>query len=200
MTNNGNLILRVSTMADVDELRELHLKTHRDEEDALRKDEIIHLMDIFPYGNLVAVFNNRICGHSVSVLTKENELLKEFSWYDRFYGHDPNGDCVYGLELAVMRPSKENIKLGHILVNYSMDRLRTDKIKKIYIGASIRRFEKFVLKTKNHDIGEYLRTGGNGRVDPVVGFYKSLGFKEIRPLKNYYPDSRSFDWALLMVS
>lgn len=197
------LTLRAATLDDVEEMHALSCKVYGDL--ASYKSSIQSQVTIFPEGQIVAVYKDRIVGHAAAFITEETTALAPHSWAEITGGgkasrHNPHGDMLYGMEVCV-DPQMRGKRVGKRLYNMRKKLCRAHKLKGIAIGGRLPNFKKNKLKKKDLTPAGYLEAVKEERfADPVIGFQLSNGFKPIGILENYLPsDKESGGYAVHML-
>jgi predicted N-acetyltransferase YhbS len=162
-------------------------------------DMINSRIDTFPEGGYVAVKD----GHVVGVVFFELVDYKNGhkTWYEYTdngfikRSHNPSGNMIFGIDLSVSE-------------NYSGKRIGTNLLLKVaefsiknnlkggFLGGRI----PFYYKYSEMPVGDYLKfKDESGRlVDPELRFYKRAGLRIKKALPNYFKDSHSLDYGVLL--
>jgi ribosomal protein S18 acetylase RimI-like enzyme len=159
----------------------------------------------FPEGNLVAVLDGKIVGVVVVEIINSN-LLNNFStWYEitdnGFIAktHNPKGDTLYGVTLSV-HPLYQNRGIGKELMIAVGKLAIKHNLKGGLLGARIPHYHKYADKIK---VGDYVKITQKDQndipPDPELMFYQRLGLKIIKIIPNYFDDSESLNYGVLML-
>lgn len=156
----------------------------------------VHLK-IFPEGQFVAEYHDKIVGSCSSLIIKLEPEYKEHTWKEAcgdsfFKGHNPKGNSLYGADVSTHPDYR---RLGIATKLYDARRALAIKLNLYRIIAGGRLFNyceyakeltplEYVQKVKRHEIRE-----------PVLSFQIRNGFKFIKILSNYMKDSRSLNNA-----
>lgn len=151
----------------------------------------------FSEGVLVAENSDKIVG--VVVIERVNYDLKNnaFTWYqitDNGFiknSHNPNGDTIYGVDLSVS-PDFQNSGIGSkLLENIGKIAIRYN-VKRGMLGGRIPDYHKHADKI---GVEDYVKSD----IDPEVRFYRRAGLKIIKIIPNYFKDSESLNYGVLLL-
>jgi len=157
----------------------------------------------FPEGQLIVVMDGQVAGFSASFRIDEPHALADHTWSAITGGghasrHDPNGDWLYGMEIAV-DPDKRRTRIGQRLYD-ARKRLAQDLgLKGVVFGG---RLPGYARRRKQYPTPEaYLEAVKTKKVrDPVAAFQLRAGFEPKRVLHDYLPsDKESAGVAALMM-
>lgn len=154
-------------------------------------------LKIFPEGQFVAEYHDKIVGSCSSLIIKLEPEYKEHTWKEAcgdsfFKGHNPKGNSLYGADVSTHPDYR---RLGIATKLYDARKALAIKLNLYRIIAGGRLFNyceyakeltplEYVQKVKRHEIRE-----------PVLSFQIRNGFKFIKILSNYMKDSRSLNNA-----
>lgn len=150
-------------------------------------------ISMFKEGQFVAEYEGEIVGHCATFIIKGDIALKPHTW-DEVTGHgfasrhDPDGDYLYGMEVAV-DPDFRGLRIGQRLYNARKTLCQDEELKGIVFGGRIPNFHKKRRKVKSPE--EYIQMVQDKKFrDPVLGFQLSNDFEVIGVLHNYLRDDR----------
>ncbi|MEZ5939272.1 MAG: GNAT family N-acetyltransferase [Hyphomonadaceae bacterium] len=157
----------------------------------------------FPEGQFVVEYEGRIVGTAGSFRIDEVTAMAPHTWSEITGGgyasrHDPNGDWLYGMEVAV-DPDYRRLRIGQRLYDTRARLAENEGLKGIVFGG---RMTGWARRRKDYpDPNDYLKAVMEKKVsDPIVAFHLRLGFRPVGVLKNYLEyDSDSLGYASHMV-
>ncbi|MDX1440980.1 MAG: GNAT family N-acetyltransferase [Nitrosopumilaceae archaeon] len=152
---------------------------------------------VFPEGQFVAEYHQKIVGSCSSLIVKLVPDYKEHTWKevcgDSFFkGHDPKGDSLYGADVST-HPDHRRLGIATKLYDARKNLAKKLNLKRIIAGGRIFNYceyanelspLEYVKKVKRHEIKE-----------PVLAFQLRNGFKFIKIMPNYLKDPRSLNYA-----
>ena len=157
----------------------------------------------FPEGQFVAVLEGAIVGYCASSRIDEAVALAPHDWgtiSGNGFGsrHDPTGDWLYGIELAVDERQR-GLRIGKRLYEARRALAERLELRGIVFGGRMPGYAR--SKSKVRGPAEYLEQVREGKVrDPVIGFQLANGFTPIGVLDGYLPlDRASGGYAAHMV-
>lgn len=157
----------------------------------------------FPEGQFVAVFEGEVVGYCASSRIDEDVALGPHDWgtiSGNGFGsrHDPTGDWLYGIEMAVDERHR-GLRIGKRL--YEARRVLAERLelRGIVFGGRMPGYAR--VKRKIGGPEAYLEAVREGTLrDQVIGFQLSNGFTPIGILRAYLPyDKASAGFAVHMV-
>lgn len=197
----SKLIVRPTQRADIDRLLQLQRAVYPHIA-PWRRDHMVHQLEVFPQGQLVAELNGRLVGCASSLVILWDEWAQEHSWTEitaagTFDTHNPNGLTLYGAEVFV-DPRLRGRRVGHSLYAGRRRICRELNLRRIiacgrlpgYLAVSHAMTpELYAKKVLWGDIA-----------DPVLSFQLREGFRYCGIMKNYIPeDQESCGNAALIV-
>lgn len=190
------LKIRKAKTGDISSILALEVKTWG-QESAATKEMMESRMRVFPEGVMVAELGDRIIGVVAIEKIKCDEWIdKDFSWYDITDNgfirstHNEKGDAVYGVDLSV-DPDLQRMGIGTKLSEHVGKFIIKNNLKCCLLGERVPEYHKYA---SGMSIEEYIKSD----LDPEIKFYKKAGLKIVRPLKNYFKDSASLDYGVLV--
>lgn len=162
-----------------------------------KPDQLDSHLRVFPEGQFVAEYKERIIGSCSSLIIKLEPEYKEHTWKEAcgnsfFVNHDPEGDTLYGADVST-HPDYRRLGVATKLYNVRKDLAIKLNLRRIIAGGRLINYCEhakffspldYVKKVKRHEIKE-----------PVLSFQLRNGFKFIKILPNYMQDSRSLNYA-----
>jgi predicted amidohydrolase/GNAT superfamily N-acetyltransferase len=186
------LSVRNARMDDVDGIVALSRKIYKGEM-ATTPETVRGQINNFPEGQFVAELGDQIVGHAATFIIDGSIALKPHSWAEITGNgfasrHDPNGDYLYGMEVAV-DPDARRLRIGQRLYNARRDLCQYWELKGVVVGGRLPGYGR--IKSKVNSVEEYLELVQEKKIrDQVVGFQLANDFEIIGVLKNYLPEDR----------
>lgn len=156
----------------------------------------------FPEGQFVAIRDGAMIGYSASFRIAESIALSEHSWNEITGGgyasrHDPEGDVLYGMEVAV-DPNHRSMRIGRRLYNERKRLCERLGLKGIIFVGRLPGFQRHSKRLGS--VEAYISEVRAGALkDPVLSFQLRNGFEFIRVMDNYLrSDERSLGYGALL--
>jgi len=198
--NHSHVIIRTMKYDDIDKVVELQKAAfpYMAAEGIFWKPPQLEAhLKVFPDGQFVAEYHDKIIGSCSSLIIKLEPEYKEHTWKEAcgdsfFKGHNPKGDSLYGADVSTHPDYR---RLGVATKLYDARKALAIKLNLRRIIAGGRLFNycdyakemtplEYVQQVKRHMIKE-----------PVLSFQLRNGFKFIKILSNYMTDARSLNNA-----
>jgi predicted amidohydrolase/predicted N-acetyltransferase YhbS len=200
--NRPTLVVRTARLADVPAIAKVSQSAFGGEEGSSAGMIQGHITN-FPEGQFVVEYDGKIVGYAGCFRIDEEAALKAHSWYEITGGgyasrHDPAGEWLYGLEVAV-DPDHRRLRIGQRLYDTRVRLCENEGLKGIVFGG---RMPGWYRRRKTYpDPEAYLAAVADKKInDPVIGFHMRQGFRPIGVLKGYLPfDVESGGFAAHMV-
>lgn len=156
----------------------------------------------FPEGQFVAFYEDEIVGVCLTFRIMEDVAKRPHSWAEITGNgfasrHDPDGDVLYGMEVAV-DPDARGLKIGQRLYDARKKLAASLRLKGIVFAGRMPGYKK---RHRRFPTPEAYLEAVQERVvrDPVLGFQLRNRFDPVTILKNYLPgDVESMGFAVLM--
>jgi len=171
-------------------------------------------LEIFPDGIYIAETDGKILGAAVTEIINWKLLQNDFSWAQitdngTIQGtHNPEGNCVYGVNLSV-KPNHYGNKVVEAIEKTIAKVIVERNLWMGVIGSRMPGFARYVAKQEedgnNFEIDElamhyiFAQTKSGKALDPEIHIYKKCGLDVVRPLKGYFPDPNSLNYGVLMI-
>jgi predicted amidohydrolase/predicted N-acetyltransferase YhbS len=199
--SKARLVVRPAALSDIDQIAALSKRVFGDLSSS--RANIRGHLNHFAQGQFVVEYEGEIVGYCATCRIAEDIALAPHSW-DEITGHgfasrhDPKGDMLYGIEVAV-DPSVRNKRIGQRLYNARKELCQRLGLKGIVFGGRIPGFKRWHQRSKQ-DAEAYLDAVINKtQRDPVVNFQLKNDFEFQAVLADYLPeDAASMGYAALM--
>lgn len=163
---------------------------------------LLHHQTHFPEGQFVAeAASGELIGTSTSMRTLRVRALEPHTWLEMtgqgtLSTHDPDGDTLYGVNIAV-DPAWQGKHVGHALYDARLALARRLGCRAFVAGARLAGYHRHA----DHLSPErYLEEVVAGRIfDPTVSKQLRLGFRVRGLLRDYAPDPETHGHAALIV-
>lgn len=158
-------------------------------------------LKVFPEGQIGVELDGRLVGTSTSLIVKRADYTgwhtyKEVSDGGNITNHDPDGDALYGIDIAV-HPEFRGFRLARRLYDARKELLRSRNLRSLLIAGRMPRFHQHVDTLPPED---YVAQVLDKTIeDPVITAQVSNGFSILAVLPRYLPSDReSCGHALLL--
>lgn len=156
-------------------------------------------IQIFPEGGFVASKGEQVVGVVFFELVRYKNGHK--TWYEYTdngfikKSHEPSGDMIFGIDLSVS-DEYSGKKIGTNLLLKVAEYSIRHNLKGGFLGGRV----PFYYKYSDMPIDDYLkfRDESGKLVDPELRFYKRAGLQIKKALPNYFKDSHSLDYGVLL--
>lgn len=194
------LVIRQLKMSDLTDVQELHRRCYPTLEPWSHENLKNHL-DTFPEGQLGVELDGTIVATSSTLVVAKDDLERDHVFTDVCFkgflrGHDPEGDLLYGIDIAV-DPKHRGFKLARRIYDARKDIVRRLNLRGIIFGGRMPGYQKLAGELKP---AEYLaRVLRKELRDPVITAQRANGFAIRGVLHGYLPsDMESGGNAVLM--
>ena len=160
-----------------------------------RRPQLDALVGQFPEGQIGVEIDGRLVATSLSLLVDVDEVAHTYADVvgdDVMAQHDPEGDTLYGIEVAV-DPAFQGMRIGRRLYEERKALCRRLNLRRMMIGGRIPGYHKVADETTAQEYVEAVVA--RRRVEPVLNFQLANGFAIKRVAQGYLPDddeSRGF--------
>ncbi len=159
------------------------------------------LLDIFPEGQIVVLFNDKVVGVALSIIVNyelygDDHTYKQITGDYSFNTHSASGDVLYGIEVFV-HPDYRGLRLARRLYDARKELCERLNLKSIVFGGRIPNYashsaelspKEYISKVKSKEVH-----------DQVLSFQLANEFHVKKLLSNYMPgDVESKEHATLM--
>ncbi len=165
------------------------------------KSQIKKLLQIFPEGQIVVLFNEKVVGVALSIIVDYNNFGDEHTYQQitgnySFNTHTSVGDILYGIEVFV-HPDYRGLRLARRLYDARKELCERLNLKAIVFGG---RIPNYASNTLNLSPKDYINKVKSKEIyDMVLSFQLANEFHVKKILTNYMPgDEESKSCATLM--
>ena len=186
------LFVRNARMEDVPGIVALSRKIYKGEM-ATTAESVRGQINNFPEGQFVVELGDQIVGHAATFIIDGEIALKPHTWAEITGNgfasrHDPNGDYLYGMEVAV-DPDVRRSRIGQRLYNARRELCEYWELKGIVFGGRMPGYGRAKAKVGSPE--EYLEQVQEKKIrDQVLNFQLANGFEVIGVLPRYLPEDR----------
>ncbi|NWG45296.1 MAG: GNAT family N-acetyltransferase [Alphaproteobacteria bacterium] len=199
--SRAKLVIRNAALADVTGIAELTQRVYG-AADAYPESQIRGQINNFPEGQFVAEFEGRVVGYCSTFIVSEVDALSPHGWAEITGGgfgsrHDPDGDVLYGMEVAV-DPAYRRLRIGQRFYKVRRELCDYFELKGIAFGG---RLPGYARRAADYpDPWAYVEAVVEKKLrDQVINFHLAQGFEPVRILPDYLPtDLASKGNAVLM--
>ncbi|MDX1533814.1 MAG: GNAT family N-acetyltransferase [Nitrosopumilaceae archaeon] len=162
-----------------------------------KPDQLKAHLKVFPEGQFVAEYKEKIIGSCSSLIIKLEPEYKEHSWMevcgDSFFkNHNPKGDSLYGADVST-HPDYRRLGVATKLYEARKQLAINQNLRRIIAGGRILNYCEYA---KQYSPLEYVQRVKRREIkEPVLSFQLRNGFKFIKILSNYLKDPRSLNYA-----
>lgn len=167
-----------------------------------RKDLMLHQLEIFPQGQIVAEINGELAGAASSLVVLWDEWQVEHTWKEitargSFDTHNPEGRTLYGAEVFV-HPHLRGSGIGHALYRGRRRLCRKLNLKRIIACGRLPGYHHYADEMSADLYAKKVVWGDIH--DPVLSFQLHEGFNFCGTVSGYIPeDNESRGYAALIV-
>jgi predicted amidohydrolase/GNAT superfamily N-acetyltransferase len=181
-----------------DSMKEAYKKWHGS---IWAENHIQQLLEIFPEGQIVVLFNDKVVGVALSIIVnydsfEDDHTYKQITGDYSFNTHTADGDVLYGIEVFV-HPEYRGLRLARRLYDARKDLCERLNLKSIVFGGRIPNYAEYAAELTPK---EYIQKVKMKEIhDQVLSFQLSNEFHVKKLLDNYMPgDAESKEHATLM--
>jgi predicted amidohydrolase/GNAT superfamily N-acetyltransferase len=165
------------------------------------ESHIKRLLEIFPEGQIVVLFNDKVVGVALSIIVNyelfgDDHTYKQITGNYSFNTHNPSGDVLYGIEIFV-HPDYRGLRLARRLYDARKELCERLNLRSIVFGG---RIPNYAMHSADLTPKEYISKVKSKEIhDQVLSFQLSNEFHVKKLLSNYMPgDEESEAHATLM--
>jgi GNAT superfamily N-acetyltransferase len=197
---------RLRTLGDIPEIMGMMKEVYRPPlhgpEAIWSEQNLVLHMSRFPEGQIVAIDaeNGKLAGSSTSMMVSMEKAVDPHTWSEISGGgtistHDPGGDAMYGVNIAVY-PSFQGKGVASALYGARFGLARKMGCRAFIAGARIPGYIKHAGQISPEDYLEKVKSGQ--LFDPTLSKQIQLGFRAIRLLADYSQDPETMNYAVLI--
>ncbi|MCA9683497.1 MAG: GNAT family N-acetyltransferase [Myxococcales bacterium] len=198
--DNQRLIVRRLRKRDLKQVQTLHQECYPGML-PWNKTQFDQLIDSFPEGQLCVELDGHIVAVCSSLLVdgatyEEPHTYAQLGIGGALQSHDPEGDSLYGVDIAVS-PRSRGQRLARRLYDARKQLVRDRNLRRILIGGRVPNYHKHAAKLSIHDYVN--RVVGRNLRDPTLNAQLANGFSVCQVLPGYLPsDKESCGHAVLL--
>lgn len=185
------LLVRPTSSSDIDALLLLQARVYPTIE-PWKRDQLIHQLEIFPEGQLVAVLGSRLVGCASSLVVLWDEWADEHTWKQitaagTFNTHNPAGFTLYGAEVFV-DPRLRGKRLGHALYEGRRKICKQLNLRRIIACGRLPGYHVYASQMSVELYAKKILWGD--LTDPVLSFQLREGFRYCGIMDGYLTEDR----------
>ncbi|HEX7040259.1 MAG TPA: GNAT family N-acetyltransferase [Trueperaceae bacterium] len=171
----------------------------------INQEAVAEQLERFPEGQFVAVTyedgRERVVGMASTMLTARTPDDEPLAWYDMvgsfgLRNHDPDGDWLYGVEIAV-HPDYQRHGIGTALYRARLALIDELGLEGWYAGGMLMGYHRYRGLLTPREYGQRVIAGEIE--DPTVSMQLRRGFEPRAIVENYYPEWKAGHAAVLLV-
>ncbi len=154
------------------------------------KEQLKNLIEIFPEGQIVILFNDKVVGVALSIIVNYDSFGDDHTYTQitgdyTFSTHVKSGDVLYGIEVYI-HPAYRGLRLARRLYDARKELCEKLNLKSIIFGG---RIPNYISHKDNLTPKEYINRVKTKEIhDQVLSFQLANEFHVIKILTNYMPD------------
>lgn len=185
------LLVRPTSSSDIDALLQLQAHVYPTIE-PWKRDQLVHQLEIFPEGQLVAVLGSRLVGCASSLVVLWDEWADEHTWKQitaagTFNTHNPAGFTLYGAEVFV-DPRLRGKRLGHALYEGRRKICKQLNLRRIIACGRLPGYHVYASQMSVELYAKKILWGD--LTDPVLSFQLREGFRYCGIMDGYLTEDR----------
>lgn len=195
------LNLRNMRLNDLQAIQDIQDELYGDMIDNWEYQHIKTLIDVFPEGQFCIEDKGNVVAFALSIIIDKDMVDNDHTYIeitgnDTFNTHDPSGEILYGVEVAI-HPSHQGMRLGRRLYDARKELCEELNLRSIVAGGRMPGYRKYKNELSPK---EYINKVKNRVIyDPVLSFQLSNDFHVKKILKDYLPeDEHSRAYATLI--
>ncbi len=186
--------------SDFSDVQEVHRGAYPELE-SWSLQQFVSQLELFPEGQLCVEIDGRVVATSSSLIVNLHDLPEHHTYHDvceggMIRGHDPDGDTLYGIDIAV-HPEFRGQRFARRIYDQRKDLAKRLNLRGIVFGGRMPNYRRYAAEISPQ---EYLAKVLRKEVrDPVILAQVANGFIAREVLENYLPnDKASSGHAVLM--
>ncbi len=198
--------LRLTQLApgDIDAVERLHAQSFGcDQMTRWKPGQLERHLEIFPEGQMVVQLDGEIVATASALLVQVDDALAQHTWMGLtgggdLLGHDPEGRCLYGMELMVA-PEARGLGISGLLYRARKVLARHLGLWGIALGGRLAGYAEAYRDAGLTPAAYIQEVAAGKRHDPVLTPQLRQGFTPVAVLPNYLRDPQAMDHAVLLV-
>lgn len=194
------LVVRPLCLADLDAIQALHARCFPMLAPWQSREIESHLR-LFPEGQIGVELDGLLVATSSSLIVHSEDFLNDHTFVEvsgdgMLHTHDPEGDALYGIDIAV-DPEVQGMRLARRIYDARKDLSKELNLERILIAG---RLPNYHLHAKEMTAVEYVRRVFRAEIDdPVLNAQRANKFTVRRVIAGYLPeDHESCGYGVLM--
>lgn len=199
----SEIVIRPYTRADIPELIQVQRECFPPpypEEQLWSRAQLESHIATFPDGALCAVVGGAIAGSCTSLITRFDPDHLQHTWAEisddgYIRTHDPDGDSLYGIDIAV-RPSHRGRGVARRMYQARYDLVRRLRLARFLTAGRMPGYHAHAAALTPEAYAAKVIAGELS--DPVITPQLRAGLRPVTVLRDYIPDEESGNCALLL--
>lgn len=192
--------MRQLEKSDFADVREVHRGAYPELE-SWSLQQFVSQLELFPEGQLCVEIDGRVVATSSSLIVNLRDLPAHHTYHDvceggMIRGHDPDGDTLYGIDIAV-HPDFRGQRFARRIYDERKELAKRLNLRGIVFGGRMPNYSRYAEEISPQ---EYLAKVLRKEIrDPVILAQLANGFIAREVIENYLPnDTESSGHAVLM--
>jgi len=187
------LEIRNTRPSDYEDVKEImDLVYSRDFGGAWTREEFETQIAVFPEGQIAIEDNGKVVAAAISMIVDyskhgDRHTYQSITGGGKIPNHDPNGDCLYGVDLFV-HPHYQGLRLGRRLYDARKELCEKLNLRRIIIGGWIPGYKKYESEMTPQKYVNLVKQ--KELYDPVLSFQLGNDFHVRRIVSNYFPENK----------
>lgn len=187
----SKLLVRPTAPSDIDALLKLQAQVYPTIA-PWKRDQLLHQLEVFPEGQLVAILSGRLVGCASSLVVLWDEWADEHTWKQitaagTFNTHNPAGFTLYGAEVFV-DPRLRGKRLGHALYEGRRKICKQLNLRRIIACGRLPGYHALSQQMSVELYAKKILWGD--LTDPVLSFQLREGFRYCGIMDDYLLEDR----------
>ncbi|MGE3939008.1 MAG: GNAT family N-acetyltransferase [Nitrospirales bacterium] len=157
-------------------------------------------VEAFPEGQLIATIDNKVVGYAMALIVHLDEDSPWYSYAEitgngTFSTHDPAGDDLYGVDMAV-HPDFRGLGIAGKLYEARMNILKRFNLRRMIAGGRIPGYREHAGRLSAEQYVEKVRQGE--LKDPALNAHLKAGYQVKGVHMSYLRDEQSLNYATFL--
>ncbi|MCA9299924.1 MAG: hypothetical protein KDA28_12705, partial [Phycisphaerales bacterium] len=199
-SKNPKLVIRPLQMGDIDAIQALHHRCFPGIE-PFSEEHLAAQLERFAEGQIGVELDGALVATSSSLILHSDDVDVPHTYHDvsddgLIRAHDPTGDTLYGIDIAV-HPDVRGWRLARRIYDARKELVTRMNLRRIVVAGRIPGFQ---AKARDMEVDDYVRLVVSKHLtDPVLTTQRANGFAVRGILKDYLPsDYESLGHAVLL--